>query len=294
MTDIDERLIKKERQFRDFQIWPFASRLDIRRWLTNFTAPERAMAMRIATRFMHFSESPTDALFRASLQRLLNNWRGSFDTFDEVAFVVVEGEVPNATDSGNLFARKVRSIGIAQEHILRPQQALEQAANYRGFVFVDDFVGSGNQMLETWDRPYEVGTLWKSFYELAGQSTPQSWEFAYSTCICTSSGLANLATDAPELSVSAAHIIGEEANLSSLESKLWTASELPDVHRFLEETGKRAGYAANDGGEEDWLGFDQLALGLSFSHGTPDATLPVFRSVRNGWQPLIGAAGASL
>lgn len=284
MTEVDERLLKRERQFRDFQIWPFSKRLDVRRWLGNFRQDELPIAIRLANRFTYFAEEPTNALFLASVQRMLNMRRGlafDGDQLSDVAFVAVEGEYPNASDSGNLFARKSRGLGILEDNILRPKEALEQADRFRAFVFVDDFVGSGNQMGDTWEREYPVSGGATSFRKLANQVPPNGQHFAYCACVCTQTGLTNLAERAPQLEVSASHIVGSDWNLSI------DATGQGEMLSFLKETGKRAGYCGEDGGEEDWLGFHKLGLGLAFSHGVPDATLPIFRSTRHSWQPLI-------
>lgn len=62
----NDRLLKRERQFRDFRIWPFAKKLDVRRWLSNFTEAEQPFAIRLASRFVYFEDEAVDALFRAT------------------------------------------------------------------------------------------------------------------------------------------------------------------------------------------------------------------------------------
>lgn len=284
-TEIDERLLKRERQFRSFQIWPLSKRLDIRRWLGNFNQEEQQVATWLASRFTFFAEEPTNALFASSVQRLFNSKRTSAATagspLTNVAFVAVEGENPNASDSGNLFARKARDLGVSEDCILRPHEALSQSQRFRAFVFIDDFVGSGNQMGDTWERIYPITGSPTSFKQMASNPAFADRYFAYCACICTQAGMTNLIARAPKLHISAAHVVNNEWNLAS------NYSGGNDILAFLEETGRRAGYTADDGGEDDWLGFHQLGLGLAFNHGVPDATLPIFRSIRNGWQPLV-------
>ena len=64
---------------------------------------------------------------------------------------VIFGSGPGALPSD------AHTMGI-ESRVLAPEKAIEQVMSRRGgrVVFVDDFVGSGNQFRETWRREYEA------------------------------------------------------------------------------------------------------------------------------------------
>ena len=99
-----------------------------------------------------------DQLFRSAFQNLSNvlfgeEWPESgvvcegWRRFCNRALItIVQGENPNPSDSGWLFARKARqTLGIDQDQLREPREVVAMLAD--GFsgpvVFVDDFVGSG-------------------------------------------------------------------------------------------------------------------------------------------------------
>ena len=91
--------------------------------------------------FMYFNEDMVDALFLAAVQQLSRIVAGGGATLQEAQrlwrsflesaiFTYVEGDPPNPTDSGLLFARKARQVlGIDQRQIVPPVVALDQASS---------------------------------------------------------------------------------------------------------------------------------------------------------------------
>lgn len=291
MNNKGQLLFEKESRFREFQIWPLAQKLDTRRWLTNFDNTDVDIAVKFADAFTYVCEQFVDMMLRASLQRLSNAWESpatqATGASTKVCFVTVEGETPSATDSGNLFARKLRDvIKIDESHILRPLEALASIASYSHVVFVDDFIGSGQQMWNTWIRQYKMpdGTS-RSFNDInvGGQHT-----FAYCATVCSHIGAQNLGATIPSLLLMPTHQLSAADSITDPSAALWKGMDYKDGMDFLKKYSPKAGYGATDGGEDDWRGFYTQALSLGFHHGIPDATLPIFRSERAGWKPLIG------
>jgi hypothetical protein len=225
-------------------------------------------------------------MFAASLQRYFNELatrgvvkKGS--PLHRVAFVPVEGEDPNTSDSGHLFSRRLKKkLGVPEDRLLYPDKALADHANYDTVIFVDDFVGSGNQMYETFTRNYNGSSF-------ANLINTRSITVGYCACVFTEKGARRLRTSLPMLDLSPSHVLGHEYNLSISTSPCWKGLDPTNVLGFLRTASARAGYALEDESEDDWRGFHGLGLGLGFSHGVPDANLAVFFSTRNGWQPLV-------
>lgn len=291
MDEHKQLIFQKESQFRLFQLWPLATKLDLKRWLTNFDDVDQDLALRMADVFYFISEPLVDAMLKSSLQRLVNALASEqhprfqqIELTENAIFVKVEGECPSPTDSGNFFARKLRDrFGVSESRILSPQEALKQTDKSL-FVFVDDFIGSGQQMYFTWNRHYDVNGRPVSFNEFCRSGERR---FAYCAPVCTATGAQFLSETVCPLLLFPAHKLSENDSLLSEKHVIWSGVDHRTGLAFLQKYADRCGFSADNEGEDDWGGFNKLGLALSFHHGTPDATLPIFRSQRNGWKPLV-------
>lgn len=287
------RLAEKDRYFREFSVWPVLAEFNTDEWLGNFLPEEMRVAERLLTNFTYFNERMTDALLRAAIQNYFGqeeqssskNGKKLEDYVNETAFVTCEAETPRPTDSGHLFARKLRDkILIPEANIMRPQDALEKRANFERFIFIDDFSGSGNQFVSTWTRQHEIRGKQYSFQDF---SQSGSQHFAYCCCIATWKAIRKIKNDAASVTLSSAHQLLERHSAVDAKSSIWKNLEAQPAKQIIKAASSRAGYSAENGGQNDWRGFHALGLTLSFSHGIPDASLPLFYSHRGNWKPLI-------
>ena len=199
--------------------------------------------------------------------------------------MLCEGEDPHPTDSGYLFSRKIRdAINIDVENILSPIQALTDKEQFNRFIFVDDFTGSGNQFLDTWNRQHKIGEDSISFHTIAHTD---NFKFAYCCCISTWKAKKRIEKKAPVVVLSSAHQISELQSATNIDSYIWQGMDPNFAQHILKKASYRAGYCSEGSDENDWRGFHALGLTLAFNHGIPDASLPIFYSVRNNWNPLI-------
>ena len=171
--DATETFVESKIQFlMDIGIWPVRERMDPYAWLENFSDHERPFALNLLNVFLYYNDQLVDALFHGVVERLAahisapatspqearSRWHGFFAA---LRVTYVEGEVPNATDSGKLFTRKARQVlGIHQERIFDPGPALSSWSEHpdSAILLVDDFVGSGSQMISTWQRRYPTAS----------------------------------------------------------------------------------------------------------------------------------------
>lgn len=280
----------------DLGVFPGVAQLDVRGWLSNFDDSEIEYAACLLDAFCYYAEPLVDALFRAavagfsarvsaqspSLADAKQRWR-SF--LAEVVVTYVEGETPNVTDSGRLFARKARQIiGIAQEQIVEPARALSilQSDPRTPVLFVDDFVGSGNQMVTTWTREYQLtGGGRGTFIDLVADGA----RVMYAPLVAAQSGIDAIASECPRLRLGACHIVDERFSLTNPNCIYFPAELSPDAARVIHGASVRAGIVGSS--EIPWDGHDNLALSLAFSHSTPDATIPLYYWKQNGWKPLV-------
>lgn len=280
------------------QVWPLESKLNVRGWLGNFDAHEQQYAVHLLNGFVYVPEMMVESLFHSTFHNLgrvvLNDkrnnarTRGDWTRFIQSLLVVnVTGEAPSATDSGYIFMRMARDVlRISAERIVGAEAAIRQLLRDPTLpvVFVDDFVGSGNQFTTTWHRPYaEAHGL--SFATLA--KTTGGLQSFYVPLVATQDGIDNLRRDCPGVVVLPAHVIDSRYNALAPESIIWPASIRDEGARFVQSSSARAGIGDENGGVNDWRGYNKLGLCLGFAHGTPDATLPLFYWEQNGWIPLV-------
>lgn len=243
--------------------------------------------------FTYFSQDVTIELFKFAFRQLascvIDHSKGvakstaSWKAFtDSILVTLVRGEDPSTTDSGYMFTRYARqNLAIDTEQIVSNEKAIEilHFDETRPLLLVDDFAGSGNQFCETWTTPLTIAKdVHKSFEEVM-----QAKPFAAFFCpvIASWKAMDKVARCGSAVKVLPAHLIDRTFSLLGPDSQCWSDDLKPGAEAFLEEASKRAGYLTG------WRGFHDLGLAISFEHGPPDATLPIFFSDRNGWTPLV-------
>jgi len=281
--------------FVDVHLWPLTAELDPRPWLSNFDEAETGVALRLLDMFQYFSQPLVDQLFVSAFQQLSTTVavpgsmplavQSAWLQFCRDAIVThVEGESPNPTDSGYLFARRARQLlGIGEEQIMQPDDALDawRRAPSRPIVFVDDFVGSGQQFEVTWYRPRpRTGDL--SFHDLAAGSS----RAFYCPLVGTRKGTKYITDYCPHVEVRPVHVVdAKHDGVLADDSVAWSDDERDQARSIIHDASMRAGIP--EAGHSRWDGFEGLGLALAFSHSVPDATLPIFYWDNGGWRPLL-------
>lgn len=282
----------------DVQLWPSTATLNPKPWLDNFRRHEQIFARNLLANFLYFSEPLVDRLFAQSFQSISGKIRQTgrphaevltaWQSFcDDLVVTLVQGEEPSPTDSGFLFARKARQVlGLSEDRVVSPESALRAVINgdTQTVLFVDDFVGSGDQFVRTWNRVHGKGNSRVSFRKAL--ETRQFSAF-YCNAIATSQGASRIQAECPGVILSTAHILPENYNWLAPDSPLWSQPLRADGPEFVRQASLRAGIPDLPGAVNYWRGYKGLGLGLAFQHSVPDATLPLFYWEQNGWQPLL-------
>ncbi len=265
--------------------------------MSNFDAAERPLAAELLRRFTFYADPLVDQIYMSAFQTLSNlvvsQWKPFSDAKHDWARFIsgalitwVQGERPHPADSGQIFIRKARQLlGIAECQMCSPVEVVRRigTGHAGAVIFVDDFVGSGEQFLTTWKRTYLSDGLPALQAALASRSNVY-----YCNLMTTERGLARIAAEAPEVTVVCGNVILGAHTLVGGHSTLWSSPMLlADIQCFVKTCSGKLGYGEDGGGEQDWEGFHKLGLGLAFEHSTPDATLPIFYSQTNGWIPLV-------
>lgn len=262
-------------------------------WLNNFDKSDQFVAAMLLNRFTYYDDSLTDRLLMSSYNSLADGLpKGPLAPsvsellagLETAVFTPVEGEKPNPTDSGNLLCRKARQVlGIPEDRVLSPTDALAQASNGRMVVFLDDFIGSGDQFIETWRREL-TGASSKSFSEVYDE---KPFCVAYITLVSTDFGLNRVHQKAPNVAVCPTHILGEGATYKGLKAEIDLGQVEDFLIRYASQLRPREPFIAQEPRYRAF-GYKERGLLFGFEHSIPDATLPIFWSPGvSGWEPLI-------
>lgn len=270
-------------------------------WLSNFEEHERIVAAALLEVLVFFSENQTTELLRRSLVRLLSAETNNggppaerrnrcADFVGNAIFVPVEGEHPTPADSGNFLCRATRQLlRLEDRHISSPRDAILAYGSGKHLVFVDDFVGSGQQLIHTWRRNYREQSP-RSFAEAYAQNGTPSY---YACLVAHGEGLSNIAAQIPKLSAYPAHEIGERdsfrTSLSRLRTHPRTSTLSVEVESLLRKYAPRLELPSYMRQREyPVLGFRELGLTIAFKHSVPDGTLPIiWASGGDSWVPLV-------
>lgn len=278
--------------------WPAEPILRPRAWLGNFDKSDQPIAALLLDKFTYFDDKLTDQLLIASYNSIGDSLpKGpKAPGLNEIASVIndavvtpVLGEKPNPTDSGNLMCRKMRQvIGISEERIVDYSAALDHACEGGCVIFVDDFVGSGNQFLEMMARIEKDASGNETGRSFHDANVSKKFMSLYVTLITTKYGREKIHEIYPETAVCSTHILADDASYRGLEYS--DPSRYLDVLDLLRHSSTRLEPKESymQGTDQKMFGFAQRGLMLGFEHSVPDATLPIFWAPgSNQWEPLI-------
>jgi hypothetical protein len=262
-----------------------------RAWLSNFPDEQKFPAAVLLDTLVYYSDPMTTALLRSTYTDLLDlaRSRGEEDELSRAVITAVEDEIPNPSDSGNLFCRKARyTLGVPEARVVRPREALERAVAGETVIFVDDFIGSGEQICKTWERIYRSASP-RSFSEAAIGGASRIY---YLVLVSTKQGLSNSLFKCPGLQIVPGHVLDGEYSVRR-------AHEFPQVPQDADLQGRIHDLLQSVSGrlqlkpfmrQADYAlyGFHSLGLTFGFEHGVPDASLPILWAAGDAsWTPLL-------
>lgn len=181
-------------------------------------------------------------------------------------------------------------IGIPEERLISHCDAIKHVLDDNEktiLLFMDDIIGSGQQFETTLDRQYEINTSGITMSLSDVLNLPSDTEVYYCNVVCTKGGLEHIQKCCSSVNISSAHILGEEYSALTGSSIIWEQGYHQAGVEFIKKYRNLYGYTQEDGSEEDWRGFHKLGLSIAFEHSIPDSTMPIYRSTRNNWKPLI-------
>lgn len=261
-----------------------------RAWINNFEDEDKEIASLLLDRFTYYNARLTDKLLVAAYLSIGDGLPKGPQAPDRDAlvsslstavFTPVRGEVPSPTDSGNYLCRKARQV-LGVQGVVENDEALVHARHGRTIVFVDDFIGSGDQFIETWRRDFAG----ESFETIARSS---QYIAIYVTLIATAEGLDAIHTAAPKVAICATHVLDSRSTIQGMRSSNPELGRSIDefLHKYIPRLRPSEHYISQS---IEYLKFGYMERGLlfGFEHSIPDATLPIFWSAgTESWEPLL-------
>ena len=290
-------------------IWAAIHPARLRTWLNNFTSDEeKYFCACVLDNLIYRSEDQTSALATQVFQRALpdvarlhptplgmvDDWLAMFcgasDPGARIVPVLKPGDM--AGKSGDVIARLLRrGFRVHPGAVIQPNQcSTASAQGISTFIFVDDFLGTGNQFRETIIAsglepllssayciyaPFAahvkgiefLSVLYPNLHLCPGEVIDWSHSIFHAECPAFSDGMNSV----PE-ALAFYHELLEKRGLCN--AALQSTSSIP-VDPALIPWGSRTGYG-------------DLGLAYAFSHAVPDNCLPILWWSRGrNWNPLF-------
>jgi len=273
--------------------WPTERVLRPRAWLQNFDPEDKGTAALLLDKFNYYNGRLTDALLCSSFRSLGDGLPKAAEpdspeillrALNKAVFTPVRGERPNPTDSGYLLCRKARQIlGIDENRIVDTDGAISAAKIGSPVVFLDDFIGSGDQFIYTWSKHSHSGSTFETIQAQNGFSA------IYIALVATDYGAKAIYEKCPRVSLCVTHVLKPPSTIEgAFGEEQETAERITDfLQKYCTRLTPREEYIAKN---IDYLvyGYKRRGLLFGFEHSIPDATLPIFWSPgENKWEPLI-------
>ncbi len=194
---------------------------------------------------------------------------------ERVTIVPVIRHIDPPTKSGPLVARLYKKdIGINEKFMEWPWKLETKVDEKKIVIFIDDFVGTGDQFLEFHEM------FFKDYYK------QEKITYIYAPLGACKSGLEKIKEKIPRMKICQAEAILQENKFFSGMTLRYKGidEEFPNsvkktYENFLEKVGL--------GRLRNKLGYGDLELTYAYSHGTPNATLPIFWAENERYQPIF-------
>ncbi len=276
------------------RIWSDLHSGRLNTWLNNFDTPEeRYFAACLLDSLIYRSAEQTYALIEHLLQRSLVDTirlnpspEGLIDDFLKllqnstdpgIRLVPVSPPDQPTMKSGPLVARIFRrKFDVNNRWFIPPAKIrLYRKKGIRVFIFVDDFLGTGDQFLKT-----------VKAYNLEKELSSDSY-FIYAPLVAHARGESAVRKKFNSLHISSVERLDDSYDVFRQGSTCFSdgINSPKRARRFYYEFLKRKRIVRR---ERDRCGYKGLGLLYAFEHSTPNATLPIlWFPKKTGWAPLF-------
>ena len=268
-------------------LWPREQELRYRAWLSNFTRKKDVKAAAtILDRFVFINQDHASRAVSNGYTRFLGHIHDQrfspqrtssqiLQLHQHTHFTAVRGESPNPAESGNAYMRVAReTLDVTEERIHELEDAIKFCADGHPLVLLDDFSGTGNQIVNT------LTTSDSSGRRLSQLLTNSSITVCCITAVMTLDSIQRLRAYAPRLLLFPGYVANvEQYGLDALLPQ----KDFPEVHHLLASVAPHFSKA----GVDPIRGVNGLGLLLGIHDRIPDASLPIlWADGSDGWIPL--------
>lgn len=236
----------------------------LQEWIEQFEPGERPYIVKLIGFFDYFSLRRTKKMLRRLHGLLCDTPEFSLA---ETAFI----PIGYAAKSGGTISHLYRIENSVPEGVFCSSADFGKIADdaVKTLVFLDDYIGSGNQALNLWNHVRDAIPLLRL----------RNWKLVYAVVVARTASV-KLIERETGFSVVASHLIDDSSSPLSAERAVFTPEELEITERILSKYGERL-FPAHP------LGYSRSRSLLGFFYSTPNNTLPVFWATRNNWRPLL-------
>jgi hypothetical protein len=275
----------------DLNIWDGIDKNQLRQWLNNFsTEEERYFAACVLDCLIFRSEQQTESLFfqlfekeipnlirKKNLQidaNLISRLRQTADPMVRLVSVMRQEDSP--IKSASIVARIFkRAHQLNQKYIIKPIE-IEAAfrAGVREFIFVDDFLGTGDQFNEV---------LYQVRHEFKYESLLTQCCVVYAPLVAHFKGVKEVQDVCPYIHIVHAELLDDS---NSLFNQCFDDGNngINAARTFYLDMLKKKGFNLLNDRE---FGYGNLELTFAFNHAIPDNSLGILHFSENNWIPLI-------
>ncbi len=263
-ADNDDQLREVVTRFSDYEPLQGFDRAHLRKWLAAFQPQHRQLALKLAQNMSYYSTHRLNGLMPNLHEVILQQRNAEAAAHSDVFYVPFGRTGESGTDIIRRYrnANRLDSWGpqfITSTELPEKVYALEKPVVF----FLDDFVGTGNQVSEAWQ-------------ETIGQIVPDYIPLYLAVVAAMSDGIARIENESP-LKVLCVHTLGRRWQLTESACRSFSPSEKRTIENYCRQAGNSP------------FGFQDAALLLSFAYGTPNNTISVIRGSKKQrpWPGLL-------
>ncbi len=287
-------LVQSRQYLSRIGIWPRARQLNIEQWLENFDdGPDKDLASALLESYVHLNEEQILQAVASSIRSISalprfgsgSQRRTEWERYLSQTLVSFPlGIDGDAAGSGYIFARLARDkLGFSEPQIFPPEQLIRKLATATEpieLLMLDDIAASGTQFVRAWNRKADTHQANLSFSDLYDFGKISS--VYYVPVISTILAKEKIEADCP-VEVVPTYLLTADYGVLDAATRLVPEALRPLIPNFLDKYGPRTG--CNEDGN---AGYKDLGLAISFHHGSPNNTIPIFRGApKTNWTPLV-------
>lgn len=236
------------------------SRDDVRIWLRQFQPDHLHIALRLLQAVDFYSPPRITYAYRTAHEQFLATINS--DSLEGVTFFPF-GHAGKSGSSMSHFYGNANGIHVSKFKYFSEITRLfgEGHEAEPKLVFIDDFIGTGSQAIETWERLREI-------------PFPREARSFLLTLVAFDEAIEKV-TDETDLQVITPRVLSEENRLFSPMNRLFSKAEKDILRGYCERVGQSP------------MGFGNCQALVVFHYKSPDNVVSILRGETEDWKPLF-------